>query len=134
MKSAITLVAALFLALPAMASERGHAAHHPNPKVAAASTVPDQGLQALQERMREIRDATDPESRLRLMDEQLAAMGSMLNHMQGMDGGTQGKGTHHNGMGDKGPGMLQRGPGGGMNPAMMGQRSEMMQRCMEMMH
>lgn len=159
MKSAITLAAALFLAVPAMAVEDEHAGHHPGPDVATAAPPSDQRMQEMQARMQEMRDATDPEVRERLMDEQMGAMESMLEHMQGMGGakegagmGAMGKHGMGHGMmqrgpgagmgpgmmqrgpgGEMGPGMMQRGPGGGMDPAMMQQRHEMMQQRQAMM-
>ena len=133
MKSAITLAAAMLFSVPAIAAEDEHAGHHPDQGEATTAPAPDQHMREMQARMQEIRETKDPEARKRLMDEQMAAMESMMEHMQGMDGGMPGKGMHDMGKGGMGPGMMQRGPGGGMDPAMMQQRREMMQRCMEMM-
>jgi hypothetical protein len=122
----------MLFAVPAIAAEDEHAGHHPDQGEATTAAAPDQRMQEMQARMQEIRETQDPEARKRLMDEQMAAMESMMEHMQGMDGGMPGKGMHDMGKGGMGRGMMQRGPGGGMDPAMMQQRREMMQRCMAM--
>ena len=138
MKSAVTLAAAMLFAVPAIAAEDEHAGHHPDQGEATTAPAPDQHMQHMQQmqemqaRMQEIRETEDPEARKRLMDEQMAAMKSMMEHMQGMDGGMPGKGMHDMGKGGMGPGMMKKGPGG-MDPATMQQRREMMQRCMQMM-
>jgi hypothetical protein len=129
MRSAITLVAAMLFAVPAIAAEDAHAGHHPDQGEAAAAPAPDQRLQEMQARMQEIRDTADPEARMRLMDEQMAAMESMMEHMQGgmgpgmmqqgPDGGMGPGMMQHGPGGGMGPGMMHRGPGGGMGPGMM---------------
>lgn len=133
MKSTIALVTAMLFAVPAMAAEHEHAGHHPDQGDATTAPAPDQRMQEMQEmqaRMQEIRDTTDPEARMRMMDEQMAAMESMMAHKKG----GMGSGMMHQGSGrGMGPGMMHQGPGGGMDPAMMQQRREMMQQCMEMM-
>lgn len=77
-RPALVLLAVLFAAGVHAAgdTEIDHAAHHPEAQ-SEGTEAPADAMQAMRERMRAIRETTDPEARMRLMEEQMAAMEGM---------------------------------------------------------
>lgn len=135
--------------------------HHPDGTTAPAATQPQgttaasstqqpaaaAGMQALRERMQEMRRTRDPAKRMQLMEAQMAQMDEVVKNveascpMAGQGGGMMGGGTRGGGMmmgggqcGMGGMGMMGgRGGMGGGNEEMMAKRLEMMEKRMDMM-
>lgn len=148
MAAAFTLSAAAIAATP---SDDEHDAHHPQVAQAEAASAtpaettprPAMRMQAMRERMQAIREATDPQARLGMMDEQMADLEAMMKDiaacpmMSGTAPGRMGMGMM-GGMGMGGMGMGGMGPGGTpmTQPefeALRQQHVELMQKRIEMM-
>ena len=111
----LTLATALSAASAADPSSEDHQAHHPDTAQAAPATAaPAASIPALQQRMRAIRETTDPARRMALMDEQMQAMESM---MQGMPADCP----------------MMGGAIGGQGPDMMRDHMQKMEKHLEMM-
>ncbi len=133
------LLSALMLSAAAQPTADEHSAHHPDaPQATETPTteaMPQSMMQSMRERMAKMREAQDPAIRMQLMEEQMAAMESMMQAMPAgcpMMGGMGGEGgmpmAGMGGMGGKG-GMAMPGMEG-MGMHGMG----MMRRHAEMMH
>lgn len=150
MAAALTLTNAAIAATPP-ADE--HSAHHPpvaqadteGAQPADTATTPAARLQALQERMKAMRESTDPQARMDMMGEQMADLEAMMADvancpmMSGGAPGRMGMGMM-GGMGMGGMGMGMGGTGSAGTPttqpeieALRRQHVELMQKRMEMM-
>lgn len=149
-------------ALAATPAEEEHDAHHPDQEQAeavspdvAGATMPMR-MQAMQERMKMMRETRDPQERMRMMEEQMADLDSAMKGMADcpmmsgdMPMGRMGMGPmggggmmqRQGGMGMGGMGMMQRRGeamhDGGMmmqhHPGMMGKRLDSMEKRLDLM-
>jgi hypothetical protein len=127
--SALLLSASVVAAAPATDE---HAEHHPTQDQAATTdVVPDTPMQAMKERMRMIRQTSDPQVRMRMMEEQMATMEAMMKDMTMACPMMSDARSGAKSMDGMKPDMMRR--MARMEPNMMEKRVDMMEKRVDMM-
>lgn len=127
--SALLLSASVVAAAPATDE---HAEHHPAQDQAATTEVaPDTGMPAMKERMRMMRQTSDPQARMRMMEEQMAAMEAMMKDRMMTCPMMSDAKPGAKGMDGMMPGMMRR--MARMEPTLLEKRMDMVEKQVDMM-